>query len=79
MFRASALKLKLIRGSTMGSRKEFAEMVQFIDKNKIKPVVSSVVRGLDRAEEVFEAMKNGTQFGKLVVEVDVDGADSSKL
>lgn len=33
-------------GSTMGSRAEFKEMVAFVDKHKIKPVVSNVFQGL---------------------------------
>ncbi len=29
-----------VRGTTMGSRKEFADMVQFVREKKIRPVVS---------------------------------------
>ena len=35
-----------LRGSTMGSRAEFKEMVAFVDKHKIKPIVSKVFKGL---------------------------------
>ena len=62
----------------MGSRKEFKEMVGFVDKHGIKPVVSTTVKGLDRADEVFEIMKKGAQFGKLVVEVD-DAGEAARL
>lgn len=71
-----------LRGSTMGSRKEFKEMVQFVGDHKIKPVVSKVVKGLDNMpgiEGLFEDMKNGAQFGKLVIEVSSGGSGSSKL
>lgn len=61
-----------VRGSTMGSRKEFKEMVEFVKANKIRPVVSRVLQtdlgdiaGLDG---LFQDMKEGKQFGKLVVE-----------
>lgn len=61
-----------VRGSTMGSRKEFKEMVDFVKANKIHPVISRVVQtdlgdieGLDR---LFQDMKVGKQFGKLVIE-----------
>lgn len=61
-----------VRGSTMGSRKEFKEMVDFVKANKIHPVISRVVQtdlgdieGLDR---LFQDMKEGKQFGKLVIE-----------
>jgi D-arabinose 1-dehydrogenase-like Zn-dependent alcohol dehydrogenase len=38
-----------VRGSTMGSRKEYKGMVKFVDQYKIKPVVSKVWQGLDSA------------------------------
>lgn len=58
-----------VRGSTMGSRKEFAEMVQFVREKKLKPVVSRSVHGLDieKIDTLFDDMKNASQFGKLVV------------
>jgi D-arabinose 1-dehydrogenase-like Zn-dependent alcohol dehydrogenase len=76
---ANLLNLDL-RGSTMGSRKEFKEMVAFVNEKKIKPVVSRVVKGLDNLKEIdtlFEDMKKGSQFGKLVIEF--GGGASSKL
>ncbi|KAF1938706.1 NAD(P)-binding protein [Clathrospora elynae] len=68
-----------VRGSTMGSRKEFAEMVQFVREKKLKPVVSRSVHGLDVAKinTLFDDMKNASQFGKLVVTL--DGGKKSKL
>ena len=74
----AVLKNIEVKGSTMGSRKEFKDMVNFIRANKVKPVVSRVVQGLDLEgiNGLFEDMKKGTQFGKLVVEVSKEGADS---
>lgn len=69
----AVLKNVEVRGSTMGSRREFAEMVEFVEREKIRPVVSRVVKGLDNLEGIeglFEDMKKGRQFGKLVVLVD---------
>ncbi|KAK6346680.1 hypothetical protein TWF696_006798 [Orbilia brochopaga] len=74
----AVLKNIELRGSTMGSRREFGAMVQFVAAKGVKPVVSMVVPGMDRADEAFEAMRRGTQFGKLVVLLDERG-DSSKL
>lgn len=64
----------------MGSRKEFTDMVNFIKKTKAKPVVSSVARGLDldAINGLFEEMKKGSQFGKLVIEISKD-SNQSKL
>lgn len=61
-----------VRGSTMGSRKEFKEMVDFVAANKVQPVVSRVLKtdidDLAAIDGLFEDMKQGKQFGKLVVE-----------
>ncbi len=67
-----------MRGSTMGSRSEFSSMVRFVGEKKIRPVVSLAVDGIDRADECFEVMKNGDQFGKLVIIISGE-SDSSKL
>ncbi|KAF3210038.1 hypothetical protein TWF106_010817 [Orbilia oligospora] len=75
----AVLKNIEIRGSTMGSRKEFTEMVSFVNKHGIKPVVSTTVKGLSRADEVFEIMRKGTQFGKLVVELGDDAGEAARL
>ena len=78
---SAVLKNIELRGSTMGSRKEFADMVQFVNEKNLKPVVSRVVSGLENLEGIdslFEDMKSASQFGKLVIEVSKDG-QSSKL
>ncbi|KAF1949547.1 NAD(P)-binding protein [Byssothecium circinans] len=58
-----------VRGSTMGSRKEFADMVNFVREKKLKPIVSRSVHGFDleKIDGLFDDMKNYSQFGKLVV------------
>ncbi|KAK5138553.1 hypothetical protein LTR08_000141 [Meristemomyces frigidus] len=78
---SAVLKNIDIRGSTMGSRKEFADMVKFVETKHLKPVISRTVRGLnnlDGIDSLFEDMKSGSQFGKLVIEVSQEGG-SSKL
>jgi D-arabinose 1-dehydrogenase-like Zn-dependent alcohol dehydrogenase len=74
----AVLKNIEIKGSTMGSRKEFGEMIAFFTEKKVQPVISRVVQGLDIAaiDTLFEDMKSGSQFGKLVVDV---GQGHSKL
>lgn len=70
-----------VRGSTMGSRKEFQEMIQFVKVNKLQPVVSRVQQSelddIAALDSLFEDMKQGKQFGKLVVEF--GKSSSSKL
>lgn len=36
-----------LKGSTMGSRREFGEMVQFVREKRIRPVVDRVVDGIE--------------------------------
>ena len=70
-----------LRGSTMGSRKEFADMVSFVSTKMLHPVVSRTVSGLDNLEGIdglFEDMKSASQFGKLCIEISKD-AEASKL
>lgn len=77
---AANLRNISLHGSTMGSRREFRDMVAFVREKKITPVVSRVVKGLDNLEAIdglFAEMEAGKQFGKLVIEI--DGKDSSKL
>ncbi|HXC01490.1 MAG TPA: zinc-binding dehydrogenase [Opitutaceae bacterium] len=53
-------------GSTMGSPCDFAGMLEFVARHRIKPVVSEVFP-LARAAEAFALMERGGQFGKIVV------------
>lgn len=55
-------------GSTMGSRREYAELVAHARAGRFWPVVDDVVP-LDRAAEAFRRLAAGEQTGKLVIEV----------
>ncbi|KAF3360919.1 Fructose-1,6-bisphosphatase [Verticillium dahliae VDG1] len=69
-----------LKGSTMGSRLEFRDMIAFVGEKKLVPVVSRVVKGLtniEGIESLFRDMDEGKQFGKLVIEF--DDAASAKL
>ncbi|PSR80169.1 hypothetical protein BD289DRAFT_462638 [Coniella lustricola] len=71
-----------LKGSTMGSRQEFREMVKFVQERQIRPVVSRVVKGLRNIGEIdglFDDMKNGKQFGKLVIDISSEAGTLSKL
>ena len=79
---AAVMKNIEVRGSTMGSRKEFKDMVDFVKKNKVQPVVSRHVSGINNLEDInglFEDMKNSSQFGKLVIEIAKDDEAKAKL
>lgn len=69
---SAVLKNIELRGSTMGSRKEFHDMVDYVAKQQIHPVISRVVHGLENLKDIddlFEDMKKGNHFGKLVIQV----------
>jgi zinc-binding alcohol dehydrogenase/oxidoreductase len=58
-----------LQGSTMGNDNEFAEMVAFVERHEIKPVLDSF-RPFSQAIKSFDAMKDGTQLGKLVLSLE---------
>lgn len=55
-----------IRGTTMGSDKDFAAMVDFVSANKVFPIIDSVY-SFRNIDEAFYRMERGEQFGKIVV------------
>ncbi|GAP83560.1 putative zinc-binding dehydrogenase [Rosellinia necatrix] len=78
----AVLKNVELRGSTMGSRREFRDMVDFVREREIRPVVSRVAKGLDNfadIEALFEDIREGRQFGKLVIQIAPDEKDSARL
>lgn len=79
----AVLKNVELRGSTMGSRAEFRAMVAFVrERPLLKPVISRVAKGLknlDGIDELFADMKDGKQFGKLVIDISSGASSKSKL
>lgn len=68
----AVLKNIELKGTMVGSRAEFLDMVNFIRDEKIRPVISRTVRGLDCVDAIdglFEDIRSGKQFGKLVIEI----------
>ncbi|KAF7194333.1 Zinc-type alcohol dehydrogenase-like protein YogA [Pseudocercospora fuligena] len=68
-----------LRGSTMGSRKEFADLVAFVNAKGLKPLVSRSVQGIDNLKDInslFDDMNKGSQLGKLVIEISPEDAKS---
>ena len=81
---AGVLKNIEVRGTTMGSLREFRDMVAFVGEKGVRPVVSRVVRGgigeVEKWEELWGEMKGGRQMGKLVFEVmEEDGEDGGEV
>ncbi|RAZ67807.1 zinc-binding dehydrogenase [Planococcus maitriensis] len=53
-------------GSTMGSREELREMIQHIEQHGTHPAVDRVF-SLDEAQEAFDYLAEGKQFGKVIL------------
>jgi NADPH:quinone reductase-like Zn-dependent oxidoreductase len=60
-------QLKLM-GSTMGTQKDFEDMMSFIDESKIKPVIDKVFN-LSEVAKAFERMSHSEQFGKIIISI----------
>ena len=56
-------------GSTMGSHQDMKNATEFLAEHRIVPVVSHVLDGLESAEEGFELLKRGDQFGKVIIDL----------
>ncbi|PFH51689.1 hypothetical protein AMATHDRAFT_58452 [Amanita thiersii Skay4041] len=61
------LKNQHLLGSTMGSHQDLLDATAFLSAHKIVPVVGHVLDGLENAEEGFDLIRQGSQFGKVVL------------
>lgn len=57
-----------ILGSTMGSPKEFQDMLDFVELNNVIPIVDKVY-SLEEANEAMGRLKGNQQFGKIILNV----------
>ena len=55
-------------GSTMGSREELKELIAFMEKHEIRPVIGRTFK-LDNMQEAFDFLKVNKQFGKIAIEI----------
>lgn len=70
-----------VLGSTMGSAKEFAECIRFIEKHRIVPVVDTVLDRLEKAQRGFELLAEADKRsgGKVVIKIADVQKPASKL
>ncbi len=57
-----------IYGSTLGSRREFAQLISFLNATKIKPIIDRVF-SLSEAADAQRYVEAARQFGKVVLEM----------
>lgn len=55
-------------GTTMGSDKDFSNMIEFTEKNKITPIVDKIF-DMENIHEAFMRMEKSIQMGKIVIKV----------
>lgn len=55
-----------LRGSTMGSDRDFAGLVEFVAEHRLVPLVDACFP-LSEYERAFDRMRHGQQMGKLVL------------
>ncbi|MFN3800256.1 zinc-binding dehydrogenase [Belliella pelovolcani] len=53
-------------GSTMGTDRDFEQMLDFVQKQNIKPIVDQIYQP-EQAVAAFDRMKAGKQLGKIVI------------
>jgi NADPH:quinone reductase-like Zn-dependent oxidoreductase len=59
-------------GTSMGTQEEFREMVRFVTRHRLKPVVDKVFPSLNHTQDALDYMSKGHQFGKIVLQNRVD-------
>ena len=57
-----------LQGSTMGNDTEFSEMLTFVGKNQIKPLIDSI-RPFSKIAEAFDDVVHQDKIGKIVFQV----------
>lgn len=56
-----------VQGSTMGNDQEFSQMIDWVEKHQIEPIIDSVY-SLINARDAFDRMRSGV-FGKVVISI----------
>ncbi|HEY8320930.1 MAG TPA: NAD(P)-dependent alcohol dehydrogenase [Candidatus Baltobacteraceae bacterium] len=58
-----------VLGTSMGSPRDFAAMLAFVERERIRPAIDRVYP-MDRVAEAMRRMDEAHQFGKIVIRVD---------
>jgi NADPH:quinone reductase-like Zn-dependent oxidoreductase len=55
-----------LQGSTMGSPEDFTQMIDFVARHNVRPIIADVIK-LSQARRAFEIMSESRQFGKIIL------------
>ncbi|KAH7390227.1 hypothetical protein BKA64DRAFT_117887 [Cadophora sp. MPI-SDFR-AT-0126] len=58
-----------VRGVILGSKKQFEEMVKFVEKHEIKPVVDDRICDIDEVKEAYAWLDEQKHFSKVVIKI----------
>jgi NADPH:quinone reductase-like Zn-dependent oxidoreductase len=62
------VKQTRIIGTTMGNRKEFAEVTRLVFQRRLRPIIDKIYP-LDQLRAAHERLEAGAQFGKIILTV----------
>jgi len=65
-----------LRGTSMGSPREFQAMLQLVTEARIVPVVSEI-HPMEETLRAFDSLQRSSQFGKVVIRVSTGSSDDS--
>ncbi|PWU04838.1 MAG: alcohol dehydrogenase [Bacteroidetes bacterium] len=57
-----------ILGTTMGNNEDFQNMLGFLERKKLEPIIDKVFP-MSHAEDAFKRMEKSEQFGKILLEI----------
>ncbi|OAG36778.1 hypothetical protein AYO21_09051 [Fonsecaea monophora] len=60
----------LVRGVLVGSKRQFREMLAFMEEKGVRPVVDEQVWGFEQAKQAYEYLRAQKFFGKVVIEIE---------
>ena len=58
-----------VRGLILGTKKQFKDMVEFIEENGIEPVVDEKVFSLHDVKEAYKWLEEQKHFSKVVIKI----------
>lgn len=58
-----------VRGLLLGSRRQFQDMVRFVDEKRVVPALDDVVFGLHEVKEAYKRLQEQKHFSKVVIKI----------
>lgn len=58
-----------VRGVILGTRHQFEDMVKFIEKHDVQPVIDDRVFGLHELKEAYRFLEEQNHFSKVAIKI----------